>query len=99
MNYGLKRIDEVVLTKSKRPPQVKSSKAQIQAKYHKIPTIRFEDQLTKNGHTLKPTGNPNHGIRPTDSSLHGAKLENNAKAQYKWISLNREILFMTTKLS
>jgi len=23
---------------------VKSSKSQIQAKYHKIPTIRFEDQ-------------------------------------------------------
>ena len=44
MNYGLRRIDEVILTKSRRPPQVKSSKAQIQAKYHKIPTIRFEDQ-------------------------------------------------------
>src|SRR5210317_1820652 len=44
MNYGLRRIDEVILTKSRRPPQVKSSKSQIQAKYHKIPTIRFEDQ-------------------------------------------------------
>jgi hypothetical protein len=44
MNYGLRRIDEEILTKSRRPPQVKSSKAQIQAKYHKIPTIRFEDQ-------------------------------------------------------
>ena len=28
----------------RRPPQVKSSKAQIHAKYHKIPTFRFEDQ-------------------------------------------------------
>ena len=28
----------------RRSPQVKSSKAQIQAKYHKIPTIHFEDQ-------------------------------------------------------
>ena len=31
-------------TQSRRPPQVKSSKAQIQAKFHKIPIIRFEDQ-------------------------------------------------------
>ena len=29
---------------SRRSPQVKSSKAQIQAKYHKIPVIKFEDQ-------------------------------------------------------
>jgi hypothetical protein len=28
----------------RRPPQVKSSKSQIHAKYHRIPTIRFEDQ-------------------------------------------------------
>lgn len=28
----------------RRPPQVKSRKSQIHAKYHKIPTIRFEDQ-------------------------------------------------------
>jgi hypothetical protein len=31
-------------TQSRRPPQVKSSKAEIQAKFHKIPLIRFEDQ-------------------------------------------------------
>jgi hypothetical protein len=28
----------------RRPPQVKSSKSQIHAKFHKIPQIRFEDQ-------------------------------------------------------
>ena len=28
----------------RRPPQVKSSKSQIHAKYHRIPTIRFENQ-------------------------------------------------------
>jgi hypothetical protein len=28
----------------RRPPQVKSSKSQIHAKFHRIPTIRFEDQ-------------------------------------------------------
>jgi len=44
MNYGLRRIDEVILTKSRRPPQVKSSKAQIHAKFHKIPAINFQDQ-------------------------------------------------------
>jgi hypothetical protein len=32
------------MTTSRRPPQVKSSKAEIQAKFHKIPVIRFEDQ-------------------------------------------------------
>jgi hypothetical protein len=31
-------------SQSRRPPQVKSSKAEIQAKFHKIPLIRFEDQ-------------------------------------------------------
>lgn len=35
--------------------------------------------LTMNGSTLKPTGNRNHGIRPTDSSSHGAKHENSTK--------------------
>jgi hypothetical protein len=44
MNSGLTEIVEEIRTKSRRPPQVKSSKAQIQVKYHKIPTIRFEDQ-------------------------------------------------------
>jgi hypothetical protein len=44
MNSGLKEIVEEIQTKSRRPPQVKSSKAQIHAKYHKIPAIRFEDQ-------------------------------------------------------
>lgn len=29
---------------SRRPPQVKSSKAKIQSKFHKIPVIKFEDQ-------------------------------------------------------
>ena len=33
-----------ILTQFRRPPQVKSSKAQINAKFHKIPEIRFEDQ-------------------------------------------------------
>jgi hypothetical protein len=28
-----------------------------------------------NGPTLRPVGNQNHGIPPTDSSLHGAKLK------------------------
>jgi len=44
MNSGLTEIEEVKLNHFRRAPQVKSSKAQIQAKYHKIPTIRFEDQ-------------------------------------------------------
>jgi hypothetical protein len=44
MNSGLTEIEEEKLTLFRRPPQVKSSKAQIHAKYHKIPTIRFEDQ-------------------------------------------------------
>ena len=44
MNSGLKEIVEEIQTKFRRPPQVKSSKAQIHAKFHKIPVIRFEDQ-------------------------------------------------------
>ena len=44
MNSGLNEIEEEKQTLFRRPPQVKSSKAQIQVKYHKIPTIRFEDQ-------------------------------------------------------
>jgi Transposase DDE domain group 1 len=32
------------ITQPRRPPQVKSSKAEIHAKFHKIPLIRFEDQ-------------------------------------------------------
>jgi hypothetical protein len=44
VNSGLKEIEEEKQTLSRRPPQVKSSKAQIHAKYHKIPAIRFEDQ-------------------------------------------------------
>jgi hypothetical protein len=44
MNKGYNEFDEQKITEFRRPPQVKSSKAQIFAKFHKIPTIRFEDQ-------------------------------------------------------
>jgi hypothetical protein len=44
INSGLIEIEEEKQTLLRRPPQVKSSKAQIHAKYHKIPAIRFEDQ-------------------------------------------------------
>jgi hypothetical protein len=44
MNKGYNEFDEPKTTEFRRPPQVKSSKAQIFAKFHKIPTIRFEDQ-------------------------------------------------------
>ena len=44
MNSGLTEIVEEIRTQSRRPPQVKSSRAQIHAKLHKIPTIQFEDQ-------------------------------------------------------
>jgi len=40
----IKRLSSEQSTQFRRPPQVKSSKAQIQAKFHKIPTIKFEDQ-------------------------------------------------------
>jgi hypothetical protein len=43
-DHGLTEIVEEIRTISRRPPQVKSSRAQIHAKFHKIPTIRFEDQ-------------------------------------------------------
>ncbi len=43
MNSGLKEIEEEQ-NLLRRPPQVKSSKAQIHANYHKIPAISFEDQ-------------------------------------------------------
>ena len=44
MDKGYKVFQEEKILFSRRSPQVKSSKAQIQAKYHKIPTIHFEDQ-------------------------------------------------------
>jgi hypothetical protein len=44
MNSGYKVFTKTKTTLSRRPPQVKSSKSQIMAKFHKIPTIRFEDQ-------------------------------------------------------
>ena len=43
MNNGLTENVEGIQTKSKRAPQVKSSEAQIHAKFHKIPVIRFEN--------------------------------------------------------
>ena len=44
MNSGLTEFVEEIQTKCRRPPQVESSKTQIHAKFHKILTIRFEDQ-------------------------------------------------------
>jgi hypothetical protein len=44
MDKGYKELSTQKLSFSRRSPQVKSSKAQIQAKYHKIPAICFEDQ-------------------------------------------------------
>jgi hypothetical protein len=44
MNKGYNELAKQKTTIFRRPPQVKSSKAQIFAKFHKIPTIRFEDQ-------------------------------------------------------
>jgi len=44
MNKGYNKLSRQKITKSRRPPQVKSSKAQIYTKCHKIPEIRFEDQ-------------------------------------------------------
>ena len=43
-NSGLIEFEEVIQTKFRGPPQLKSSKAQIQTKFNKIPAIRFEDQ-------------------------------------------------------
>jgi hypothetical protein len=44
MDKGYKEVRQTNLNLSRRSPQVKSSKAEIQAKYHKIPLIKFEDQ-------------------------------------------------------
>jgi hypothetical protein len=44
MDKGYRTDRQTKFTQSRRAPQVKSSKSQIQAKYHKIPVIRFEDQ-------------------------------------------------------
>ena len=44
MDKGYKEFRKQIQTLSRRSPQVKSSKSQIQAKYHKIPVIHFEDQ-------------------------------------------------------
>jgi hypothetical protein len=44
MNKGYNKLSRQKITKSRRPPQVKPSKAQIYTKYHRIPEIRFEDQ-------------------------------------------------------
>jgi len=44
MDKGHRTVRQTKLTQSRRSPQVKSSKSQIQAKYHKIPVIRFEVQ-------------------------------------------------------
>ena len=38
-NFAIRNLNQ-----SRRPPQVKSSKSEIQAKFHKIPVIKFEDQ-------------------------------------------------------
>ena len=48
MNKGYIKLSRQKITKFRRPPQVKSSKAQIYAKFHKIPEITFEQkqQLT-----------------------------------------------------
>jgi hypothetical protein len=44
MDKGYKELRQPKISFSRRSPQVKSSKAQIQAKFHKIPVVRFEDQ-------------------------------------------------------
>ena len=47
MNKGYIEFATNKITKFRRPPQVKSSKAQIYTKFHKIPEINFEErQLT-----------------------------------------------------
>jgi len=56
MNSGLKEIDEEIQTKARRPPQMESSKAQIDAKFHKIPAIRFEDQKLTSISRWSPKG-------------------------------------------
>jgi hypothetical protein len=44
VDSGYKGFANQLQIASRRPPQVKSSKAEMHAKYHKIPVIRFEDQ-------------------------------------------------------
>ena len=44
MDKGYKEFAQPNSNQSRRSPQVKSSKAEIQAKYHKIPVIQFDDQ-------------------------------------------------------
>jgi hypothetical protein len=44
MNKGYNKLVKQKTTQFRRPPQVKSSKAQIYTKFHKIPAIRFQDQ-------------------------------------------------------
>jgi len=44
MNKGYNKLSRQKITKFRRSPQVKSSKAQIHTKIHKIPEIKFEDQ-------------------------------------------------------
>lgn len=47
MNKGYSKFAKTKTTEFRRAPQVKSSKAQIYTKFHKIPEINFEDmQLT-----------------------------------------------------
>ena len=44
MNKGYNKFTRRKTTLFRRPPQVKSSKAQIHTKFHKTPELRFEDQ-------------------------------------------------------
>jgi hypothetical protein len=44
MNKGYNELSRQKITIFRRPPQVKSSKAQIYTKFHKIPQVLFEDQ-------------------------------------------------------
>ena len=44
MNKGYNQLTTNKLTEFRRPPQVKSSKAQILTKFHKISEIQFKDQ-------------------------------------------------------
>jgi hypothetical protein len=45
MNKGYSKFLKRETTLFRRSPQVKSSKAQIYTKFHKIPEIRFKDQM------------------------------------------------------
>ena len=44
MNRGLIKIDQTNIDPIQEPQKAKCSKAQIQAKFHKIPAFPFEDQ-------------------------------------------------------